>query len=227
MGAIAAGSAKTASTGTTGGAATTVMDVGADSVRSAVAQQASASACVIFSAEPSFMGLRIGHIAMRSQHDMRASAVAAQPAQGRQTPAMMPSVSRTAAMRRERVTTLVRMRRPPRGVNSGIGVHRAGTRRWVTRRRLIRIQGGMSAAVDMPRVSLEIEVPAAPPAMLTAQLLARIRGEFREMPGLTLTLRQASRLWSLDPVVCDSALRILVEERYLDQTRRGTFRLAD
>lgn len=85
----------------------------------------------------------------------------------------------------------------------------------------------MSAAIDMPRASLEIEVPAAPPALLTAQILTRIRGEFREMPGLTLTLRQASRLWDLDPVVCDTALRILVEERFLDHTRRGTFRLAD
>ena len=96
-----------------------------------------------------------------------------------------------------------------------------------TRRRLIRIQGGMSAAIDMPPASVEIDVPAAPAGLVTAQLLMRIRGEFREMPGLSLTLRQASRLWSLDPVICDTALRILLEERYLDQTRRGTFRLAD
>jgi hypothetical protein len=64
-------------------------------------------------------------------------------------------------------------------------------------------------------------------APVTTHLLARIRGEFREMPGLTLTLRQATRLWNLDAVTCDVALRILVEERFLDHTRRGTFRLAD
>lgn len=85
----------------------------------------------------------------------------------------------------------------------------------------------MSASIDMPSAGLEIEVPVVSAGLLTAQLLTRIRGEFREMPGLSLTLRQASRLWNLDPVVCDTALRILVEERYLDQTRRGTFRLAD
>jgi hypothetical protein len=61
---------------------------------------------------------------------------------------------------------------------------------------------------------------------LTEQVLSRIRGEFREMPGLSLTLRQATRLWNLDAVTCDIALRILVEERYLDHTRRGAFRLA-
>ena len=84
----------------------------------------------------------------------------------------------------------------------------------------------MSAAIDTSRPGHELEVPAVPARLLTAQLLARIRGEFREMPGRSLTLRQASRLWNLDPVLCDTALRILVEERYLDHTRRGTFRLA-
>jgi hypothetical protein len=84
----------------------------------------------------------------------------------------------------------------------------------------------MTAAIAQLREELEIDEPATSPALLTAELLSRIRGEFREMPGLSLTLRQAARLWHLDPVLCDTALRILVEERYLDHTRRGTFRRA-
>ena len=83
----------------------------------------------------------------------------------------------------------------------------------------------MSPAAASPLV--EDEVPASAAAALTEALLQRIRGEFHEMPGLTLTLRQASRLWSLDPVACDIALRILVEERFLDRTIRGAFRRAD
>jgi hypothetical protein len=77
-------------------------------------------------------------------------------------------------------------------------------------------------------VSLLVEhaSPARPIAGVTDALLDRIRGEFREMPGLSLTLRQAARLWRLDAVACDVALRILVEERFLDRTRRGVFRLA-
>jgi hypothetical protein len=62
---------------------------------------------------------------------------------------------------------------------------------------------------------------------VTPALLAQIRGEFREMPGLTLTLRQASRLWNLDPLTCDVALRILVDERCLTRTRLGGFRRAE
>ena len=84
----------------------------------------------------------------------------------------------------------------------------------------------MSAPIATHPERHEADAPQPVANRLSAALLDRIRGEFREMPGLSLTLRQASRLWNLDPVVCDTALRILVEERYLDHTRRGTFRLA-
>jgi hypothetical protein len=111
------GSANNARTATTGGAARTVTDDGAVSGRSAAAQQLSASAWLTLGAVPSRAGLRIGHIDMRSQHDMRASAVGAQPAHGRQTPAMMPSVRMTAATRRDRIATGDRMLPPPDSVN--------------------------------------------------------------------------------------------------------------
>ena len=41
-------------------------------------------------------------------------------------------------------------------------------------------------------------------------LRARVRGEFREMPGLRLTLPQAARLFSLEPSRCERILRALV-----------------
>jgi hypothetical protein len=55
-------------------------------------------------------------------------------------------------------------------------------------------------------------------------LLLRIRGEFLEMPGLRLTLRQAMRLWHLDAETCEAALRLLVEHRFLVHGAHGTFR---
>jgi hypothetical protein len=64
---------------------------------------------------------------------------------------------------------------------------------------------------------------ANPLATVTPALLMRIRGEFREMPGLRLTLRQAMRLFSLDALSCDIALRTLIEEGYLARTRQGSF----
>jgi hypothetical protein len=41
-------------------------------------------------------------------------------------------------------------------------------------------------------------------------LRARVSAEFREMPGLRLTLAQASRLFSMDPVPCQRVLSGLV-----------------
>ena len=41
-------------------------------------------------------------------------------------------------------------------------------------------------------------------------LHARIQAEYREMPGLKLTLAQASRLFNLEPGRCGRALETLV-----------------
>jgi len=37
-----------------------------------------------------------------------------------------------------------------------------------------------------------------------------VRAEFREMPGLKLTLPQASRLFDIDPLQCEQVLTALV-----------------
>ena len=44
---------------------------------------------------------------------------------------------------------------------------------------------------------------------------ARIHAEYREMPGLKLTLAQASRLFNIEPVRCGRALEALVREGVL------------
>ena len=62
-----------------------------------------------------------------------------------------------------------------------------------------------------------------PAQTLTRGLLLRIRGEYLEMPGLRLTLAQATRLFSLDALTCDVALRVLVEDGFLWQSPQGAF----
>ena len=47
------------------------------------------------------------------------------------------------------------------------------------------------------------------------ELLARIRGEFVDMPGLRLTRLQASKLWSLRPDICDRILEFLERDGLL------------
>ncbi len=58
------------------------------------------------------------------------------------------------------------------------------------------------------------------------ELLARVRGEYLEMPGLRLTVSQASRLWGLDAAVCEALLSCLEASGFLRQTRAGAFGLA-
>lgn len=49
----------------------------------------------------------------------------------------------------------------------------------------------------------------APPAL--DGLTIRCRGEFLEMPGLRLTMPQASRLFHLDAALCEAMLSASVE----------------
>jgi hypothetical protein len=57
----------------------------------------------------------------------------------------------------------------------------------------------------------------------TAVLLARVRGEYREMPGLRLTLPQAQRLFGLDPDACALVFDTLTRENFLSRGRDGRF----
>ena len=60
-------------------------------------------------------------------------------------------------------------------------------------------------------------------AQSTAAITDLVRGEFREMPGLTLTVAQAGRLWSLDPQTCTEVQMDLVDAGFLCRRSDGTF----
>lgn len=57
----------------------------------------------------------------------------------------------------------------------------------------------------------------------SADMLHRIRAEFREMPGLKLTIAQASRLWQLDPRSSKAFLDTLVVDGMLRRNADGTY----
>jgi hypothetical protein len=54
-------------------------------------------------------------------------------------------------------------------------------------------------------------------------LATRIRNEFLEMPGLSLTVGQAQRMWQLREHECEMLLKALVEAGFLARTRGGAF----
>ncbi|MGE0450625.1 MAG: hypothetical protein AB7Q29_13720 [Vicinamibacterales bacterium] len=57
--------------------------------------------------------------------------------------------------------------------------------------------------------------------------LCRIRAEYREVPGLRLTLPQAQRLWGLDEPMGSALLGALVDVRFLRLTSDGRYVRAD
>lgn len=61
---------------------------------------------------------------------------------------------------------------------------------------------------------------------LTA-LIARVRSEYLESPGLSLTPQQVCRLWQLDCDTRDVLLQALVSTGFLRLTKNGMFVRAD
>ena len=54
-------------------------------------------------------------------------------------------------------------------------------------------------------------------------LTYRVRGEFLEMPGLRLTVAQAARLWTLDPLTSEQVLDALARGGFLVRSRDGAY----
>jgi hypothetical protein len=55
------------------------------------------------------------------------------------------------------------------------------------------------------------------------EVLLRVEGEYREMPGLSLTLPQAARLWGLDHSTCELVLTSLTDRRVLKRASNGAY----
>lgn len=51
--------------------------------------------------------------------------------------------------------------------------------------------------------------------VVLADAVRRVRAEFLEMPGLSLTAAQAARLWAFDAALCDEVLAALLDTRFL------------
>ena len=66
-----------------------------------------------------------------------------------------------------------------------------------------------------PGASDTLTVPAA--------WIERVDSEYREMPGLRLTLAQAARLWGLQAPQCLALLGALVEQGRLAKTPEGLY----
>ena len=60
-------------------------------------------------------------------------------------------------------------------------------------------------------------------ALRLDSIVARVRGEYSEMPGLQLTCAQACRLWHMHVSTCEKLLEYLVREGFLCKSDKGTY----
>ena len=68
-------------------------------------------------------------------------------------------------------------------------------------------------------------VPATAPRDVLAvrELTRRVRAEYADMPGLSITLPQAERLWTVDRQTCRTVFMALTARGFLRLTRQGRF----
>jgi hypothetical protein len=80
--------------------------------------------------------------------------------------------------------------------------------------------------MHMQAATIETTRKQLPSRAADSDVIARVRGEFREMPGMRLTFDQAVRLWALDRRTCETVLDRLVTVGYLVRDDRGHYRKA-
>jgi hypothetical protein len=83
------------------------------------------------------------------------------------------------------------------------------------------------ATAQLARRLLQISSMEGERAMNVATVARRVLAEFREMPGMALTPRQASKLFGLEQEVCRLVLDMLVDAAYLRETIAGQITLGE
>src|SRR5207253_402659 len=77
-----------------------------------------------------------------------------------------------------------------------------------------------SQALELDRVDGSVSIPHA---AAVADCVQRIRAEYFELPGLSLTARQAQRLWNTDSETCQLALDMMVRDTFLRRTPHAQY----
>jgi hypothetical protein len=61
------------------------------------------------------------------------------------------------------------------------------------------------------------------PGRAIRALMAQVQAEYAEMPGLSVTLAQAQRLWAAEQAACEEVFSRLTSSGVLRKTAKGRF----
>lgn len=92
------------------------------------------------------------------------------------------------------------------------------TTQEIIKARTPRTSAARPNARPRPARSAQLRLPPA-----VGKAIVRVEAEYREMPGLNLTLPQAARLLGIDRYTCELVLTRLVERGVLRRTLDGTY----
>ena len=110
---------------------------------------------------------------------------------------------------------VTRPRKQPR-----LGPFTNGLREWPDRSNASLRAGAVSPVRPESVLSLDVRWSVTESDdRIDAGLVERVLGEYREMPGLALTLEQARRLWGCDAVTCQCIADVLVARHVLRWSR--------
>ena len=76
-----------------------------------------------------------------------------------------------------------------------------------------------SSAIATTNARADIRTPSG--AIRT--LMEQVQAEYAEMPGLSVTLPQAQRLWAVDQPTCEEVFSRLIARGVLRMTTKGRF----
>jgi hypothetical protein len=68
-----------------------------------------------------------------------------------------------------------------------------------------------------------VPVDIRTPGGLVRTLMEQVQAEYAEMPGLSVTLSQAQRLWAVDQQTCEEVFSRLLRGGALRMTTKGRF----
>jgi hypothetical protein len=113
----------------------------------------------------------------------------------------------------------VRLRESPRRNNKSLMLHETPVNSLISKTGAVLALEVVEAVALLQRFErCEMELEA---------LVRRIRGEFLEMPGLSLTFAQATRLWGIEHDLCERVVGALVGTSFLRRTPTGHISRAD
>src|SRR5712691_4877289 len=85
------------------------------------------------------------------------------------------------------------------------------------------VNSGLARSSTGCRTKAGSEPPTRGPMPPLDALVARVFGEYCEMPGLRLTISQACRLWHVDVSTCEMLFTQLVREGFLYKTEKSAY----